>query len=234
MRIDELERMTLSEGEVAMIWLNIFSGVAIRTPKRMIIIDPTEVRSEEFNRADAILVTHEHADHLDVSLIEEIFRRVKCPIIADAISAEYLKNSIPRKNLLLASIGSEINIGEVRVYVERSVWNWPEWRPVTYFIESEDKVRIYHSGDSPPFESMKSLGEKYEPDITFCNIGGGNATPRSGAQIPSLMNPKVAIPYHASYGFTEFCQIISDQIPETKCKILKQGMIYRYSRVLKE
>lgn len=234
MRIDELERMILSEREVAMIWFNIFSGVSIKTPKRMIIIDPTEVQSEQFTRIDAILVTHEHADHLDISLIEEIFERAKCPIIADAISVEYLKNSIPDNKLLLASIGSEIDIGEVRVYVERSAWNWPEWKPVTYVIESEDKVRIYHSGDSPPFESMKSLGKKYEPDITFCNIGGGNATPRSGAQIPSLMNPKVAIPYHASYGFTEFCQIISDQIPETECKILNQGMIYRYSPVLQK
>jgi L-ascorbate metabolism protein UlaG (beta-lactamase superfamily) len=200
-------------------------------------MDPTEINAEDFLNIDVILITHEHADHLDPKIVKNLYEKSKCLVVADDMSIQYLEKIVPEDNLKEGIIGQSFKHKDLKIHPLRTAWfvdgNVRQWNPLTYLIESEDGVKLFHSGDSPPFSKMTELGDSFCIDIVLCTIGGGNGTPRSGAQIPILMKPKVAIPYHALDGFERFCEILSVEAPNIKCKILKPGEIYQYNRSFK-
>jgi len=44
---------------------------------------------------------------------------------------------------------------------------------------------------------MRGIEERYKPDIALCTVGIAPGTsPRSGAEVTKLVQPRVAIPYH--------------------------------------
>ncbi len=50
----ELESVTPSKGEVAIVWFNSYAGVAIKTPTKMLVIDPVNVNAKAFPTVDAV------------------------------------------------------------------------------------------------------------------------------------------------------------------------------------
>ena len=79
-----IESLTLKKGEVAFLWFNNYAGVAIRTPSKILIVDPADADPAIFKKVDAILITHEHLDHFDESLTREIYRRTQCSVVANS------------------------------------------------------------------------------------------------------------------------------------------------------
>ena len=57
---------------VLFVWLNHYSGVLLKTPSKTLAIDPVDVKAKSLQGVDAILITHEHYDHMDQRLISEI------------------------------------------------------------------------------------------------------------------------------------------------------------------
>jgi len=98
-------------------------------------------------------------------------------------------------------------------------------------VTTEDNIRIYHSSDSRLFSEMKKIGEKYKPDIAFCTVDMAPGTsPRSGAEVAKLVQPKVAIPYHTERGsaLQEFATILKREAPQITTRILKRFEVYKY------
>jgi len=87
------------ENAILFVWFNHYAGVLIKTPSKTIIIDPVDIRSNSFPNVDAVLITHEHYDHLDQRLVKEIQKNTDCKIIADPASTKRLQHLIPPDKL---------------------------------------------------------------------------------------------------------------------------------------
>ena len=221
-----------SKNEVFFVWFNRYAGVAIKTPTKTIVIDPVDVKARDFKAVDAVLITHEHYDHLDQPLVSEIQKMTNCMVIADPTSAQRLRNRVPSEKLHEVQPGSEVKVGEVSVKVEKCN-HPPATTPVSFIITSEDGVKLFHTADSLPFPEMASLGETEKFDVVFCTVGIAPGTsPETGVEIARLTKPKVAVPYHT--GSLEdqkrFDELLKKEMPNVTCLIPEVNKIYQVSK----
>jgi len=222
---------TPKKNEVFFVWFNRYAGVIIKTPSKTLAIDPVDVKPRTFQNIDAVLITHEHYDHLDQPVISEICKSTGCKVIADPASTRSLRNIIPSERLEEVRPGSEIKLGEVSVKAEKC--NHPAAAPVTFIITSEDGVKIFHTADSLPFPEMAAIGEREKFDVVFCTVGiAQGASAETGFEIARLTKPQVAVPYHANAlaDQNKFAEILKKEMPRTTCLIPEIGKIYQVSK----
>ena len=222
---------TPEKNAILFVWFNNYAGILIKTPSKTLIIDPVDIRSRSFPDADAVLITHEHYDHLDPRLITEIQKTTKCTIIADPASTQRLKHAIHPQKLQQIRPTEEIKIGEVQIKAEKC--SHPANEPVTYIITSEDGVKIFHTADSMPYPELATIGEKEKLDVVFCTVGIAPGTsPETGFEIARLTKPQVAVPYHTnSIAYQQqFAELLKKELPKTTCLIPELHKIYQVTK----
>lgn len=222
---------TPEKNSILFVWLNNYAGILLKTPTKTFVIDPVDVKAKNLLNVDAILITHEHYDHLDPPLIVEIQKATGCTVIADAASTKKLKLALPNDKLQEIKPGMEIKIGEVSIKAEKS--NHPAQTPVTYIITSEDNVKVYHTADSLPFPELAKLAQKENFDVVFCTVGiAPGASPQKGFEIVWLTKPQIAVPYHTATVASqkEFEELLKKELPRTACLIPQQSKIYQVSK----
>ena len=212
-------------------WFNQYAGILLKTPTKTIAVDPVDIKPKTLQKIDAILVTHEHYDHLDPPLIAEIQKQTNCIVIADSASAKKIRHLVPPDKLKETKPGTEIKIDEVSIKTEKC--NHPAEAPVTYIITSEDGVKVYHTADSLPFPELALMGQKEKFDVVFCTVGiAPSSTPQTGFEIARLTKPQVAIPYHTASKASqaEFADLLKKELPRTVCLIPERNKIYQVSK----
>ena len=224
-----IENVTPKKGEIAFVWFNPYSGVALKTPTKTLLIDPAEIDPKTFRMVDAILVTHEHGDHCDPYVIKDIHKRTNCPVIADSTSVRKLRDIVPSKKLLEAPIGSKHKIDGILIQAEPC--KHPAATPVTYLITTEENIKVYHTADSQPHPQMSQIGQRNPPDLVFVTVGtpAPGTSPKTGIEIVKMVKPKTAVPYHAPTSeLNRFAQLLSEELPEVKCILTEQGRPNKY------
>ena len=220
------------KNEVLFVWFNRYAGVTLKTPSKTLVIDPVDVKPRDFKTVDAVLITHEHYDHLDQSLVSELFKLTQCTVIADPTSHRRLRNAIPAEKLQEATPGSEITLDKVVVRVEKSN-HPPAATPVCYVVTSEDGLEGFHTADSLPYSDMVDIGTREKLDVAFCTVGiAPGASPESGVEIARLTRPKVAVPYHtgSTADQKKFAEMLKNELPKMTCVVPEVGKIYQISR----
>ena len=190
---------------------NQYSGVILKTPCKTLAIDPVDIKPKSLQSVDAVLITHEHYDHLDPRLTTKTQKATNCTIIADSASTKKLEPVIPASKLQEIKPDDEVKIGEVSVKAEKC--NHNAQAPVTYIINSEDGVKIYHTADSLPFSELSMIGQREKFDVVFCSVGiAPGVTPQTGYEIAWLTKPHVSVPYHTATVASqrEFAQLIKE------------------------
>jgi L-ascorbate metabolism protein UlaG (beta-lactamase superfamily) len=219
------------KNSIFFVWLNNYAGVLLKTPTKTLLIDPVDVKVRSHPQVDAILITHEHYDHLDQRLIVELQKATNCTVIADATSAKKLRTNLPTGKLIEANTGLETRIGNVKVKAEKC--RHPAATPVTYIVTSEDGLSVFHTADSLPFPEMAAIGQNAPLDVVFCTVGIAPGTsPETGAEIAWLTKPKVAVPYHSNSAENQkkFVDILRKELPKTACVIPEVNKIYQISK----
>ena len=227
MPIDEIPE----KNSILFVWFNHYSGVLIKTPSTTLVVDPVDIRTRSIPDVDAILITHEHYDHLDPRLVAEIQKNTKCTIIADAASTQRLKYAIPSNKLQQIRPSEETRISGVIVKAEKC--NHPATEPLTYIITSEDGVKVFHTADSLPFPELAAIGEREKFDVAFCTVGIAPGTsPETGSEIARLTKPQVAVPYHTNSTDyqQQFAAMLKAELPRTTCLIPERNKIYQVSK----
>lgn len=226
-----IETKTPNRNEILFVWFNRYAGITIKTPSKTLVIDPVDIKPRKLQNIDAVLITHEHYDHLDQSLVSEVYKLTQCAVVADFTSAKRLQNVIPPEKLHEVQPGSEVKFGEVSVKAEKC--NHPAATPVSFIITSEDGVKVFHTADSLPFPEMANIGEREKLDVAFCTVGIAPGTsPETGVEIARLTKPKVVVPYHT--GSTEdlkkFAELLKTEMPNVTCLTPEVGKIYQVSK----
>jgi L-ascorbate metabolism protein UlaG (beta-lactamase superfamily) len=175
-------------------WLG-HASFEINAGDKTIYIDPFE--GEYKDKADLILVSHSHDDHLDKSKIKKI-RREDTLIIAPADCASKIGGEV--KSL---KPGEKVSVGAVTVEAV-AAYNYKRFRSpgipfhpkgfgVGYLITIGDKT-IYHAGDTDFIKEMSSLGNVY---LALLPSGGTYTMDNPEAAEAALaIKPQFVIPMH--------------------------------------
>lgn len=163
----------------------------------------------KFPKADLILVTHEHHDHLDPATIR-LLSKPDTVVIANPNSAKILGYGTVMANGDSMELGNGIRVNAVPAYnvTEDRLQFHPKGRDNGYVLDL-DGLRIYIAGDTEPIPEMKDLGDI---DIAFlpCNLPY-TMTPKQLVEAAEMIRPKVLYPYH--YGTTDLSSIIPALAP---------------------
>lgn len=215
--------LSLSKREIALMGLNTFSTVVIRTSSLISIFDPIEITADQCS-ADVIVITHEHYDHFDAKLVAELQKHTGAIILTTPFIANKLRKS-PINKIKTLKIGDSFVIKEVEFYAMFS--DHFANQPLSFMITVENSIRIYHPDDSRAFPAMEKLGEKYKPDILLY-LG---ASLKKGTNIAKLIRPKIIIRFDLDTTVSKrFSEIINKEIPEINVVTMRPLELYIFHR----
>lgn len=158
-------------------------------------------------KADIILITHEHKDHLDLKALE-ILKTEKTVIILPKACAEQVKEGIIMNNNETKEIHG-IRIESVPAYNivqmrSEGVPFHPKGRGNGYVLTFGDK-KVYVAGDTENIREMKMLKDIY---IAFLPMNlPYTMTPAMTADAAKMFSPAILYPYH--YGETDTSEIVN-------------------------
>jgi len=155
----------------------------------------TEIDYTAFPKADLILVTHEHGDHLDPAAID-FLSKDGTRLILNASSREKIGRGEAVANGDTLRVGA-VGIIAVPAYniTEDRLQFHPKGRDNGYILDF-DGFRIYVSGDTEDIEEMALLGPL---DVAFLSTNQPyTMTTTQCVEAAMTLSPKVLVPYHLS------------------------------------
>jgi len=152
-------------------WLG-HSAIRIKG-SRIVFIDPfltgnpaASMTPDEIKKADVIVVTHYHGDHLgDAFAIAKKTGATLVGIHEVAVDAQAQGVSAEGMN-----IGGTVEVKGVKVHMVQALHSAEKGNAAGVVVEMDGK-RLYHAGDTGLTYDMKLIGEFFQPDLSFIPIG---------------------------------------------------------------
>lgn len=206
---DKLDFYFTKDGKKIEIQTLIHASIRIDFEGKEIEIDPVGQLGDRttdysaFPKADLILVTHEHHDHLDPKAIQTL-SKADTLLITNANSAKILGYGDVMKNGDKKVVSNDIQIEAVPAYnvsPDRLQFH-PKGRDNGYILNL-DGIKIYIAGDTEVIPEMENIKDM---DISFlpCNLPY-TMTPEQLIKAAEIIRPKVLYPYH--FGTTDLSSI---------------------------
>jgi len=167
---------------------------------KTIIIDPFKIRAIP-DKADILLVSHEHFDHLSLDDIKKVSSDKTTIVTILAVKKEL--SSMKVKEVKAVKPGDKVAFGDITIEVVPA-YNLNKFRePGKPFHPKEDGkvgfilsiggVRVYHAGDTDPIPEMRG----FKTDVALLPVSGTYVmTPEEAAEATRMIKPKLAIPMH--------------------------------------
>ncbi len=193
----ETDKVKTSKGELAITFIG-HGTLMMSYGGKVIHIDPVSASADytKLPKADLVLVTHEHSDHLDLKAIDLIKKADTAFVVTETV-AKQLKGSTVMKNgdtttLLGLKIEAVPAYNLVHMRTPGNPFH-PKGVGNGYVITFGDK-RVYIAGDTENTPEMKSLKGI---DIAFLPMNlPYTMTPEMVADAAKAFRPKVLYPYH--------------------------------------
>jgi L-ascorbate metabolism protein UlaG (beta-lactamase superfamily) len=190
---------------------------------KVIHVDPVsrEADYSHLPKADLILVTHEHGDHLDAKAID-IIRQEKTDLVLTENCTDKVKGGIIMKNGDVKTVQG-LKIEAIPAYnILHKRGSGAPFHPKGigngYVIAFADK-KVYVAGDTEDTPEMKELRDI---DIAFLPMNlPYTMTPEMVADAAKVFKPKILYPYH--YGNTDTSRIVEllKDVKEIEVRIRK-------------
>jgi len=201
LRVDRLDKSCLHTGQRSqVIWLG-HSTLLLQMAGKLLLLDPMLGRiasplpplgSHRFSRTlpihtkdlpflDAVLVSHDHYDHLDYGTIKKLSNRVGQFFVPLGVGSHLERWGIPREKIRECDWWDEVEYGPLRFCCtparhfsgrtlnDRNSTLWCSWAIIG------PEARIFFSGDGGYGPHFKMIGDKYGPfDLTLMECGQYN------------------------------------------------------------
>jgi L-ascorbate metabolism protein UlaG (beta-lactamase superfamily) len=171
------------------------AAVKITTDGKVIYIDPYQLKKAD--KADIILITHSHGDHLSPADIKKVATD-KTVIIATPDCATKLKD-IKKSKLLTSEPGFSTTIGDITIeavpaYNVKKTKFHPKSNKWVGYVVTVNGVKIYHAGDTERVPEMKNI----DCDIAMLPLGQTYTMsgPEEAAEAVKDVKAEIAIPIH--------------------------------------
>jgi L-ascorbate metabolism protein UlaG (beta-lactamase superfamily) len=193
---------------------------------------PIEI--EKLPSIDAVLITHDHYDHLDYESIQKLKDKVKLFFTPLGIGIHLLKWGVEKERIIELDWWQEIKFDDLTIrctpaqhFSGRGISDREKTLWCSWIIQSDDE-NLFFSGDSGYASHFKEIGEQYGPfDFAFMECGQYNnlwplvhMLPEETAQAGLDIKAKKMMPIHwgafklASHSWTEPVERISKKAKE--------------------
>lgn len=223
----EFDRFTTSIGSLEITFIG--HGSLILAINGLILhVDPyTDPPGKQVNyallpKADIILITHEHGDHLDLKAIGQVLT-TRTQIIYTKACQAHLKGGTVMKNGDTLTV-MDIPIKAVPAYnMVNTLENGEPFHPVGegngYVLTFGDQ-HVYIAGDT---ENIPEMGDLRDIDIAFLPMNlPYTMTPALVARAALSFKPRILYPYH--YGQTETAVLLDLLRSETEIEVRIRNM----------
>ncbi|QLG27284.1 MBL fold metallo-hydrolase [Halorarum halophilum] len=180
------------------------NGFALRTPETTIYVDPyfgdgrppnlvrmapVPMDANDATRCDAVLVTHEHVDHMHPPSFKPLVEGLGASLYAPSASYEEATCDVDVSDYAerceTVEAGDRFEVGDLIVHVRGA--NDPDAvEPVSYVLEHESGT-FFHGGDSRSAETFASVGREFDIDAGVLAFGsnGRRFDPAAGETVHS-------------------------------------------------
>jgi L-ascorbate metabolism protein UlaG (beta-lactamase superfamily) len=180
-----------SGGDLKMVFIS-HGTLMFEFAGKVIHVDPVTMYADysTLPKADLILITHEHGDHLDAKAIQAVSTPTTT-VIANAASAKAFPGAAVMKNGDTKTVAG-INIEAVPAYNPEKQFH-PKGNGNGYVLTFGDK-RIFIAGDTESIPEIKALKNV---DVAFLPMNlPYTMNPEQVADVAKSMRPKILYPYH--------------------------------------
>ncbi len=191
---------------------------------KVIHVDPVSREADytKLPKADLVLITHEHGDHLDPKALG-LIRTPETKVVLTKICAERVSGGLIMKNGDVRTVDG-LKIEAVPAY--NIVHKRPDGTPFhpkgngNGYVVTFEKLRVYIAGDTENVPEMKDLKKI---DIAFLPMNlPYTMTPEMVANAARMFGPKVLYPYH--YGQTDPNELVKLLADEEDIEVLIRKM----------
>ena len=193
---------------------------------------PIEI--EKLPSIDAVLITHDHYDHLDYESIQKLKDKVNIFYTPLGIGIHLLKWGVEKERIIELDWWQEIKYDELTIrctpaqhFSGRGISDREKTLWCSWIIQSDDE-NLFFSGDSGYASHFKEIGDQYGPfDFAFMECGQYNnlwplvhMLPEETAQAGLDIKAKKMMPIHwgafklASHSWTDPVERISKKAKE--------------------
>jgi L-ascorbate metabolism protein UlaG (beta-lactamase superfamily) len=189
------------------IWSDRCSPSAHVGPKRL---HPVPVELEELPPVDAVLISHDHYDHLDMATVKRLVRSQSAPFAVPLGIGGHLRRwGVPEHRIIELDWDETCTLGELVVTLTsahhfsgrgltRNTTLWGSW------VIAGPTRRVFYTGDSGYFEGYGRIGEQHGPfDAALVQIGAYDAawadihmTPEDAVLAHRDLNAGLLVPVH--------------------------------------
>jgi L-ascorbate metabolism protein UlaG (beta-lactamase superfamily) len=189
------------------VWSERVSPSARVGPKRL---HPVPVPLEELPPIDAIVISHDHYDHLDLPTVRTLLRTQSAPFVVPlGIGAHLERWQVPADRIVELDWEESAEVGELKLTataaqhfsgrgLSRDGTLWASW------VVAGPNRRVFYSGDTGYFDGFATIGEKHGPfDVALVQIGAYDPlwpdihmTPEEGVATHMDVHAHVLIPVH--------------------------------------
>ena len=219
----EVDEFQTSEGALEITFLG-HGSLYFQFGEKIIHVDPVYRYADYKNmpKADLILVTHEHGDHLDTQAIEDITKENTILILTEKCTEKVTTGQVMKNGDTKTVHGIKIEAIPAYNIVHMRQGNQPfhpKGEGNGYIITFGDK-RVFVAGDTENTPEMKALEDI---DIAFLPMNlPYTMTPEMVADAAKAFRPKVLYPYH--YGNTDTSILVDLLKDETDIEVRIRDM----------
>jgi len=168
---------------------------------KVVYIDPFQVGNVD-DKADLVLITHEHYDHCSPSDVERVSD--ENTVIVTVADCQSKLSGLDIRHIALAEPGKKIKIEgmlieavpayNINKFRSPGVPYHPKENQMVGYILTLDGKRIYHAGDTDAIPEMEGFENI---DVALLPVSGTYVmTAMEAAEACNKIKPKLAIPMH--------------------------------------
>lgn len=217
------------------------SNFTIKSDDKTVIIDPffegnpkASATWESISKADAVLVTHDHGDHIGQAV--EICKATGATLVCIFDLVEKMVGlGIDQNNIIGMNIGGTVSVAGIKIKMVQAMHSSATGAPAGYILTYEDDFCVYFAGDTGLFASMELFGKLHDIDVALLPTGGWfTMDSKDAAYACKLLGCKTAIPMHFgtfpileqdAVGFKEACAELAPECNVVELEVGKEKEI---------